>query len=143
MSNKLYVALQFTYSENKNGYGTVKSTIIVSAKKKGTEKMVEAKLKPYKSIDFDSFQYLGMKYGNLKEKEGILTLKFSQVQARLYKGENYYGTYKLLKVFLDEYVVLSCFLEPTEITMLDQYMEINAEYSEDRKEKVDFEEPKL
>ena len=50
---------------------------------------------------------------------------------------------KLLKVFLDEHVVLSCFLEPTEITMLDQYMEINAEYSEDRKEKVDFEEPKL
>lgn len=143
MNNKIYVALQFTYSENKNGYGSVKSTIIVSAKKKGTDKIVEVKLKPYKSIDFEKFQYLGLKYGNIKEKDGILTLSFSQVQARLYKGINNYGQFKLLKVFLDEFVVISCFLEPTEITMLDNFMELDAEYSEETKEKVEFEDPKL
>ncbi len=143
MNNKIYVSLQFTYSENKNGYGSVKSTIIVSAKKKGTDKIVEVKLKPYKSIDFEKFQYLGLKYGNIKEKDGILTLSFSQVQARLYKGINNYGQFKLLKVFLDEFVVISCFLEPTEITMLDNFMELDAEYSEETKEKVEFEDPKL
>lgn len=143
MNNKIYVSLQFTYSENKNGYGSVKTTIIVSAKKKGTDKIVEVKLKPYKSIDFEKFQYLGLKYGNIKEKDGILTLSFSQVQARLYKGINNYGQFKLLKVFLDEFVVISFFLEPTEITMLDNFMELDAEYSEETKEKVEFEDPKL
>ena len=143
MNNKIYVSLQFTYSENKNGYGSVKSTIIVSAKKKGTDKIVEVKLKPYKSIDFEKFQYLGLKYGNIKEKDGILTLSFSHVQARLYKGNNNYGHFKLLKVFLDEFVVISCFLEPTEITMLDNFMELDAKYSEETKEKVEFEDPKL
>ena len=143
MNNKIYVALQFTYSESKNGYGSVKTTIIVSAKKKGTDKIVEVKLKPYKSIDFEKFQYLGLKYGNIKEKDGILTLSFSQVQTRLYKGINNYGQFKLLKVFLDEFVVISCFLEPTEITMLDNFMELDAEYSEETKEKVEFEDPKL
>ena len=143
MNNKIYVSLQFTYSENKNGYGSVKSTIIVSAKKKGTDKIVEVKLKPYKSIDFEKFQYLELKYGNIKEKDGILTLLFSNVQARLYKGINNYGQFKLLKVFLDEFVVISCFLEPTEITMLDNFMELDAEYSEETKEKVEFEDPKL
>ncbi len=143
MNNKIYVSLQFTYSENKNGYGSVKTTIKVSAKKKGTDKIVEVKLKPYKSIDFEKFQYLGLKYGNIKEKDGILTLSFSQVQARLYKGINNYGQFKLLKVFLDEFVVISCFLEPTEITMLDNFMELDAEYSEETKEKVEFEDPKL
>lgn len=143
MNNKIYVSLQFTYSENKNGYGSVKTTIIVSAKKKGTDKIVEVKLKPYKSIDFEKFQYLELKYGNIKEKDGILTLSFRQVQARLYKGINNYGQFKLLKVFLDEFVLISCFLEPTEITMLDNFMELDAEYSEETKEKVEFEDPKL
>ena len=143
MNNKIYVSLQFIYSENKNGYGSVKTTIKVTAKKKGTDKIVEVKLKPYKSIDFEKFQYLGLKYGNIKEKDGILTLSFSQVQARLYKGNNNYGQFKLLKVFLDEFVVISCFLEPTEITMLDNFMELGAEYSEETKEKVEFEDPKL
>lgn len=143
MNNKIYVSLQFTYSENKNGYGSVKTTIKVSAKKKGTDKIVEVKLKPYKSIDFEKFQYLGLKYGNIKEKDGIVTLSFSQVQARLYKCINNYGQFKLLKVFLDEFVVISCFLEPTEITMLDNFMELDAEYSEETKEKVEFEDPKL
>ncbi len=143
MNNKIYVSLYFTYSENKNGYGSVKTTIKVSAKKKGTDKIVEVKLKPYKSIDFEKFQYLGLKYGNIKEKDGILTLSFSQVQARLYKGINNYGQFKLLKVFLDEFVVISCFLEPTEITMLDNFMELDAEYSKETKEKVEFENPKL
>ena len=64
MNNKIYVALQFIYSENKNGYGSIKSTIIVSAKKKGTDMLVEVKLKPYKTVDFEKFQYLGLKYGN-------------------------------------------------------------------------------
>ena len=143
MNNKIYVSLQFIYSENKNGYGSVKTTIKVSAKKKGTDKLVEVKLKPYKSIEFEKFQYLGLKYGNIKEKDGILTLSFSKVQARLYKGINNYGQFKLLKVFLDEFVVISCFLEPTEITMLDNFMELDAEYSEETKEKVEFEDPKL
>lgn len=143
MNNKIYVALQFTYSQNKNGYGSVKTTIIVSAKKKGTDKIVEVKLKPYKSIDFEKFQFLGLKYGNIKEKDGILTLSFSKVQARLYKAINNYGQFKLLKVFLDEFVVISCFLEPTEMTLLDNFMELDAEYSEETKEKVEFEDPKL
>ncbi len=143
MINKIYVSVSMIYSENKSGYGSVKTTIKISAKKKGSDKTVELKLKPYKNADFESFQYLAMKYENLKEKEGIGSINFSKVQARLYKGENNYGQYKLIKVFLDEYVILSCFLEPTEITMLEKYMDLNAEYSEDRKEKVEFEEPKI
>ena len=141
MNNKIYVSVSMIYSENKNGYGSVKTTIKVSAKKIGSDKMVEVKLKPYKNVDFESFQYLAMKYENLKEKEGIASINFSKVQARLYKGENNYGSYRLLKVFLDEYVIISCFLEPTEITMLDKFMELNAEYSEETKEKIEFEEP--
>lgn len=143
MNNKIYVSVSLMYSENKNGYGSVKTTIKVSAKKKGSDKLVEVKLKPYKPVDFESFQYLAMKYENLKEKDNIATISFSKVQARLYKGINNYGAYKLLKVFLDEYVVISCFLEPTEITMLDNFMELDAEYSEETKEKVEFEIPNV
>ena len=58
MINKIYVSVSMIYSENKNGYGSVKTTIKVSAKKKGSDKMVEVKLKPYKNVDFESFQYL-------------------------------------------------------------------------------------
>lgn len=141
MPNKIYVALQFTYSENKSGYGSVKSTIKVSAKKKNSDSIVDVKLKPLKTLDFDKFQYLVLKYGNAKEKDGLITISFNHVQARLYKGINNYGPFKLLKVFLCEHIILSCFLDKTQESMLNDFMELNAEYSENTKEMVEFEEP--
>jgi hypothetical protein len=141
MTNKLYVEVTFSYFESKSGYKSIKTSIRIQGKKRGdASKKVELKLKPAKPLDINKFQLLAAMYGNEKLINGFPQLKYSHVQARLYKGSNYYGEYKLLKVFLNKYVVLSVFLDDTEKTIIEDFMDLEVTYSENTKEVIEFED---
>ena len=141
MNNKIYVDVLMQHIETKSGYEYIKTFVIVKAPSKNdNSKTIELKLTPKKALDINDFQYAGIVYNAYDIKNSIETVKLNHVQARLYKGDYYGRNYYLLKCFIDKHLILSCFLEDTELLMITKYMDINAEFSENLKEKVEFEE---
>lgn len=140
MTNKVYVSVVFRAMVTKNLQSYIKSEIVFKQPRKDDEKKTcELVLKDTKKISDNQFTYLALEYGNLKEFENYGEIKFENVQARLYKGENYYGKYSYIKVFLDEHIIFTHFLEKDELLIINKFMKLEAEFSEDRKELVQFE----
>ena len=141
MNNKIYVDVLMQHIETKGGYEYFKTVVIVKAPSKDdSTKTIELKLTPKKSVDNNGFQYAGIVYNAFEIKNNIETVRLNHVQARLYKGTYYGGEYYLLKCFIDKHLILSCFLEDTELLIFTKYMNIDVGFSDDLKQKVEFEE---
>lgn len=132
MDNKILVDLEMNYITTKNGYEYVKTNIYLKGINKITNKEIVLRLKPKKEIDFNHFQYIGLKYSKLDEAS-IPTVKLENVEARLYKGKYQNKTYYLVKVIIDEKIKLSAFLDDTQILMLNNFVTLAADFEEIKK----------
>lgn len=130
MDNKVLVDIDMQYIISKNGYEYIKTNIWLKATHKTTGKDVELKLKPKKPVDYNHWQYAGLMYSSIDESSGTPTVKLDNVEARLFKG-NYYGKdYYLVKAIIDDRMKISCFLDDTQILMVNNYIELNAVFEE-------------
>lgn len=143
MTNKIYVTVSFQRIMTRNLQTYVKSEVIISGLKKDNQnKKCEIKIRDTKTISETQFTYLSFLYDNSKEMNNYEEIKFEHVQARLYKGTNNYGKYYYIKIFMDEKVIFTHFFNKDELLIINKFLDLGADFSEDRKELVEFEKVK-
>ena len=134
MDNLIFTEVEMIARESKDLEYYVKSFVIVKAKSKTDDRIIELRLPTYSKVNYSTFQALGLMNNWVKLKDNNPYIHLKNVETRLYKGTNYNGNeFHLLKSFIDKKCVLSTFLDEHEVLIMEEYMDLSAEFSTETK----------
>ncbi len=134
MDNLIFTEVEMIAKENRDYDLYIKSFVTVKAKSKTDDKIIELRLKAYTKVDYSAFQQIGIENNWIKLKDNNQYIHIKDVETRLYTGKNRYNNdFHMLKCYIDKMLVLSVFLDPHELIILKEYMELSAEFSTETK----------
>ena len=130
MDNLIFTEVEMFAYESRNYDLCVKSFVIIKAKSKTDDKIIELKLSAYTKVDYSAFQAVGLMNGWLKTKDNKPYMHLKNVETRLYAGKNKFNNdFHMLKCFVDKMLVLSVFLDEHEVLIMEEYMDLSVEFS--------------
>jgi hypothetical protein len=131
MDNLIFTEIEMMANHSSSGDLYVKTFVLLKAKSKTDDKIIEMKLPAYTKVDYSAFQYVGIVNNWIKMKDNKPYIHIKDVETRLYKGINRFNNeFHMLKCFIDSTLVVSVFLDEHEVLIMENYMELNAEFSE-------------
>lgn len=134
MDNLIFTEVEMIAYESRNYDLNVKSFIILKAKSKTDDKIIELKLPTYTKVDYSAFQAVGLMNNWIKTKDNKPYIHLKDVETRLYTGKNKFNNeFHMIKCFIDKLLVLTAFLNEHEVLIMEEYMDLSAEFSTETK----------
>ena len=134
MDNLIFTEVEMIAYESRNYDLCVKSFVTVKAKSKTDDKIIELRFQAYTKVDYSAFQAVGLMNEWIKTKDNKPYIHLKDVETRLYTGKNKFNNeFYMIKCFIDKLLVLTVFLNEHEVLIMQEYMDLSAEFSTETK----------